>query len=95
MALKSILAVYPDAKVAAELEAWRARPLVIKGYATILGFIYEGDVLTVGSHLYKPRLDRILYPILGALVDDPLRFPLCVGHDAPSGQIRYKLQHHR
>ena len=32
MALKSILAVYPDAKVAAELEAWRARPLVIKGY---------------------------------------------------------------
>jgi len=32
MALRSILAVHPDAKVTAELEAWRTRPLVIKGY---------------------------------------------------------------
>lgn len=32
MALRSILSAHPDARVAAELEAWRTRPLVIKGY---------------------------------------------------------------
>jgi hypothetical protein len=32
MALRSILAAHPDAKAATELEVWRTRPLVIKGY---------------------------------------------------------------
>ena len=32
MALKSILSAHPDAKVVADLESWRVRPPVIKGY---------------------------------------------------------------
>lgn len=32
MALKSILSAHPDAKVVADLETWRVRPPVIKGY---------------------------------------------------------------